>query len=79
MATVHVLFKMTVNREGVKAGLNFDDLRSLYILLPSLEKQLQYSVFLKTQNDALERQNTGVGDSDNLFNSLLQRAFRGEL
>jgi type I restriction enzyme, S subunit len=68
-----------LNREGVKAGLNFDDLRSLYILLPPLDDQLQYLVFLKAQNDALERQNAGVDDSENLFNSLLQRAFRGEL
>lgn len=68
-----------LNREGVKAGLNFDDLRGLEILLPPLEKQMEYSKFLQSQTEAIEKQATGCVDSENLFNSLLQRAFRGEL
>jgi type I restriction enzyme, S subunit len=68
-----------LNREGVKAGLNFDDLRGLEILLPPLEKQMEYSKFLQSQTEALEKQATGCVETENLFNSLLQRAFCGEL
>ena len=68
-----------LNRESVKAGLNFDDLRGLRILLPPIEKQIMYSDFLESQTNSLNRQKAADCESENLFNSLLQRAFRGEL
>jgi type I restriction enzyme S subunit len=68
-----------LNREAVKAGLNFDDLRGIKILLPPLEKQIMYSDFLESQTNSLNRQKAASSQSENLFNSLLQRAFRGEL
>ncbi|MDB9414373.1 restriction endonuclease subunit S [Microcystis aeruginosa] len=68
-----------LNRESVKAGLNFDDLRGLKILLPPIEKQIMYSDFLESQTNSLNRQKAADCESENLFNSLLQKAFRGEL
>jgi type I restriction enzyme S subunit len=68
-----------LNREGVKAGLNFDDIRGLHILLPPLETQLKYEKFFIRQTDALNQYKQGCNAAQSLFNSLLQRAFCGEL
>jgi type I restriction enzyme, S subunit len=68
-----------LNREGVKAGLNFDDIRSLQILLPPLKLQQEYESFFDKQIITIARCKDMCDESNNLFNSLLQRAFRGEL
>lgn len=68
-----------LNREGVKAGLNFDDIRGLHILLPPLETQMEYEKFFIHQTDTLNQYKQGCDAAQSLFNSLLQKAFRGEL
>lgn len=67
------------NREGVKAGLNFDDVRSVSIPKVSMDvqdilaKRLGFVDGLKSvQISALEAENS-------LFSSLQNRAFRGKL
>jgi len=68
-----------LNREGVKAGLNFNDIKSLNILLPPLSKQKEY-LELKDKHSKISQEYKDVMEqSDHLFNSLLQKAFRGEL
>jgi type I restriction enzyme, S subunit len=67
------------NREGVKAGLNFDDVRAVEIPLPPKEKQQEFAERLD-QVDVIERQlTTAFSASETLFASLQHRAFRGEL
>lgn len=68
-----------LNRGGVKAGLNFTDIKSLSILLPPLEMQQRYEKFFACQTNILGSYQQGVNDIKDLFNTLLQRAFRGEL
>lgn len=68
-----------LNREGVKAGLNFDDIRSLEIILPPKDLQKKWSdIYHKnlTQKSLLRH---SLRTQTELFNSLTQRAFRGKL
>ena len=68
-----------LNKEGVKAGLNFNDIRSLNIPVPPHSLQHKYRDILEKHSQmALSVQKAATGDSD-LFHSLTQRAFRGEL
>jgi type I restriction enzyme S subunit len=67
------------NRQGVKAGLNFDDIRSFVIPTPPLTLQKEFSDAAAAA-DALKRsfrESSSVLDA--LFDSLQHRAFRGEL
>ena len=68
-----------LNREGVKAGLNFDDIKSLNILVPPLIKQKEYLSLKNIQSKLFEEYKEGIDHSDFLFNSLLQKAFCGKL
>jgi type I restriction enzyme, S subunit len=67
------------NRQGVKAGLNFDDIRSLVVPVPPIEMQCAF----ERRVDALERleqkHQASLAELDALFASLQYRAFRGEL
>lgn len=68
-----------LNRQGVKAGLNFDDLRKLKILIPPISLQNEFVQF----QDKLMQNSKKLLDPkvsiEMLFSSLQQRAFRGEL
>ena len=67
------------NRQGVKAGLNFDDIRSIVVPLPPMGAQDEFSRRIA----AVERLKTGHRASlvgmDSLFTSLQVRAFAGAL
>lgn len=67
------------NREGVKAGLNFDDIRSLEI--PDVDRAVQRAFAEKArQVDAVKYQHLAARERFRaLFASLQNRAFRGEL
>jgi type I restriction enzyme S subunit len=67
------------NREGVKAGLNFDDVRSLKI--PDADIHLQRAFAARvTEIDRLKANHRAhLAKLDALFASLQHRAFRGEL
>ncbi len=68
-----------LDRVGVKSGLNFNDLRGLKILVPSLSAQERYAEFVskvrKQQSAALNSHKL----FENNFRSLQQHAFSGEL
>lgn len=67
------------NKHGVKAGLNFDDIRALRIPLPPEPLQNEFisrAEQVRTQVGALKR---SLAELDALFASLQHRAFRGEL
>jgi type I restriction enzyme, S subunit len=49
------------------------------ILLPDIETQHRFDEFVSYTRMMSQHLNDGLGDYNNLFNSLLQRAFRGEL
>jgi type I restriction enzyme S subunit len=67
------------NREGVKAGLNFDDVRTLEI--PDVDPAIQRAFATRVAEiDKLKLQHrTHLAKLDALFASLQHRAFRGEL
>jgi type I restriction enzyme, S subunit len=68
-----------LDREGVKSGLNFSDLKRLSIVFPPMKEQRKYEKIYTRQLNQLLNQKRALEESENLFNSLLQRAFRGEL
>ncbi|EJW11611.1 Type I restriction-modification system, specificity subunit S [Rhodovulum sp. PH10] len=67
------------NREGVKAGLNFDDIRTLRV--PDVPLDLQRAFAARVAEiDALKAKHRAhLAKLDALFASLQHRAFRGEL
>jgi type I restriction enzyme, S subunit len=68
-----------LNRGGVKAGLNFDDIRSVKIVLPPPDRQRAFAD-IKAHVRSLERQQAGAASNvEDLYSSLGRRAFRGEL
>jgi len=61
------------------ANINAQELQDIPILIPPIELQRKYSEFVKSVQEKLERQLETARIGDSLFNSLTQRAFRGEL
>jgi len=68
-----------LNRGGVKAGLNFDDIKSLKILLPRRDLQKHWAQIYKKHMLQQVTHKNALSTSSDLFNSLTQRAFQGEL
>lgn len=64
---------------GVKAGLNFNDIKSLKIVLPPVDLQERFGEIVGRVEGIRERMEKSLAEMDNLFSSLLQRAFKGEL
>jgi type I restriction enzyme, S subunit len=70
---------MQLDKGGVKAGLNFTDIKTLSILNPPIELQKQYverSLQIIGQKQLAQ---ASLEHSEVLFNSLLQQAFTGQL
>lgn len=67
------------NRAAVKAGLNFDDIKSVKIVTPPRPLQKKFAdACLRIERfaaDLVSREEA----TDSLFNAVVQRAFRGEL
>ena len=79
-----VAFTMTTKsfaqvKYGVKAGLNFDDIRYLEFINPPLEVQKKYSDALTELRSQEENNRLKIDKTNSLFNSLIQKAFKGEL
>jgi type I restriction enzyme S subunit len=70
---------MKLNKGGVKAGLNFDDIKSLVFINPPIEIQIRYKKIVAEVTKQIIGINLISNKSDNLFNSLIQKAFNGEL
>lgn len=69
----------SLDRSGVKSGLNFDDIRSLKILLPPLSEQKRFTSIIERIMTNQVIIDTSVKLLHDNYNSLLQRAFKGEL
>jgi type I restriction enzyme S subunit len=67
------------NRHGVKAGLNFDDIRSLVVPVPPSDLQHEFRKQIAAAQSLERTQRSSVTGLDALFVSLQHRAFRGEL
>jgi type I restriction enzyme, S subunit len=67
------------DRHAVKAGLNFDDIRSFAIPLPPSEMQRELQTRLDAVAGLKATHKNAATELDALFASLQHRAFRGEL
>jgi type I restriction enzyme S subunit len=67
------------NKGAIMDGLNLGIIKSLQIHLPPMELQKQFSQLLRTVSKLKREAETGDGSGTSLFQSLSQRAFRGEL
>jgi type I restriction enzyme S subunit len=61
------------------ASINMTQLRALPVPLPPLKLQKRFDQEFRTVTNVIERQANAEREADNLFNSLVQRAFKGEL
>ena len=68
-----------LNREGVKAGLNFDDIKSLKLLLPPKDLQKRWAEIYERIQTQRSTFHDALIEANALFNSLTQRVFYGEL
>ena len=68
-----------LNRQGVKAGLNFDNIRGLKILEPPMALQKRYVEIREKIKDVSEAYACEAMASHALFSSLQSRAFFGQL
>ena len=68
-----------MNRSAVKAGLNFDDIRSLKILVPPEEVQGVYLSAIHAIRQHRRRFEVQLSKLDQMFSVVQQRAFAGAL
>lgn len=68
-----------LDREGVKSGLNFDDIKGINILMPPLPLQEKFAEIVKNFERVRRQQREAARQAEHLFQTLLHRAFRGEL
>lgn len=74
--------KIIIKEAKTTAGnynVNTQGLKGLKIPLAPIEMQMKFSEIRKLAEKQLEKKCLGVSQSENLFNSLSQRAFRGKL
>lgn len=69
----------SLDREGVKSGLNFDDIKGFKIYSPPLALQNQFAEIVNKFEKQREKLVESERQAELLFQSLLERAFRGEL
>ena len=70
---------MQRNRGSSKAGLNFNDVRSVMVPAIPMATQKLFAEQMKKANHVEERMQTALSSTDSLFASLQTRAFKGEL
>lgn len=70
---------LQLDQSAVKSGLNFDSIKSLHLFDPPLQLQNQYASFVHALGRAKDKLRTSSEVTGNLFESLLQRAFTGEM
>ena len=68
-----------LDQKGVKSGLNFNSVKSLDLFLPPLELQNEFAIFSEKIKQIQQYQKQRKHQIDYLFNSLMQKAFKGEL
>jgi len=66
--------------ESAQKNINLAILRDLEVIVPPLNEQDKFKcVFKSIQKDLKSQQKDSLAQSDSLFNSLMQRAFKGKL
>ncbi|MDE0000684.1 MAG: restriction endonuclease subunit S [Rhodospirillaceae bacterium] len=68
-----------LNREGVKAGLNFNDVKSIRLTNPPLNLQHHFAAIAESVEQHKAAQRAHLTELDALFASLQSRAFQGDL
>ena len=68
-----------LNREGVKAGLNFNDVKSIRLTNPPLNLQHRFAAIVESVERQKASQHAHLAELDTFFTSLQARAFRGDL
>ncbi|MDU9047365.1 MAG: restriction endonuclease subunit S [Candidatus Electrothrix sp. Rat3] len=68
-----------LNREGVKAGLNFNDVKMIQLTKPPLTLQTCFASIVKSIEQQKARMQAHLAELDTLFAALQQRAFNGDL
>lgn len=63
------------NKGAAKAGLNFDDIKSIEIMIPPLELQNKYKQVIDDVELLKKRMLEQSGELDNQFNALMQKHF----
>ena len=63
------------NQNAVKAGLNFDAIKTFKIMVPPLEKQNEYISFTKCANKSKVAIQKSLDETQILFQSLMQKYF----
>lgn len=72
------LFNMAKSIVGM-ANINAKEVQRIPILIPPMELQEQYAEIVKRHEDLREIQSKSKEQLNNLFNTLMQKAFKGEL
>lgn len=67
------------NRAAVKAGLNFNDIKSFPIIIPPIELQNQFAHIVEKTETLKQQYQQSLQQLEQLFGSLSQQAFKGEL
>ena len=73
---LHVLSQ---SRGGAQNFLHLDFLRKLRVPIPRLELQEKFQVSVEIVEKMIQRQQTSTAEIEELFHSLMHKAFRGEL
>jgi type I restriction enzyme, S subunit len=68
-----------LSRGGNQPNLNLDIIKKFPICIPPLKNQNHFAILEIKRRKQQDRMVHTLQESENLFNSLLQRAFRGEL
>lgn len=68
-----------LDRAGVKSGLNFDDIRGLQIFVPPTRLQQQFVQVVQKHERIQAQQREALRQAEHLFQTLLHKAFQGEL
>lgn len=71
--------RLQTGGDGAYSFMNTGVLQKLDVPVPSLESQLRYRLFLAQIDNEKLKSEKAILYADNLFHSLQQRAFRGEL
>lgn len=69
----------SLNRHAVKAGLNFDDIRGVKVVVPPPDLQRAFAATKARVRQLEARQAGGIDNSQDLFDALLHSAFAGSL
>src|SRR5690606_12486515 len=67
------------DKGGVKAGLNFEDIRSVEVLLPSESAQRAFALAKRQIRSTRMSIDRAIALDEALFNALVARAFSGSL